>query len=197
MTGPARPFAEIATGDLDVPIVGQLPAANFPLSDEFEPGSVQVVSFEAPFGRGGLWKQDLEHAPGNAHHVSEAARAEDGPHAPELATTTLRALAIPEIVACRSRLVPEMTVFSAQADDHRAIYVGGIADAVAYQPEGSVDLVIDWKTDVNPTTQQIDLYREQMHDYLTALAAPEGLLVFVTSGQLVHVRAFQPSAGAA
>jgi hypothetical protein len=54
MTGPARPFAEIATGDLDVPIVGQLPAANFPLSDEFEPGSVQVVSFEAPFGPGGL-----------------------------------------------------------------------------------------------------------------------------------------------
>jgi ATP-dependent exoDNAse (exonuclease V) beta subunit len=129
--------------------------------------------------------------------LSEAARPENGPHAPELAATTLRALAIPEIVACRSRLVPEMTVFSAQADDHRAIYVGGIADAVAYQPEGSVDLVIDWKTDVNPTTQQIDLYREQMHDYLTALAAPEGLLVFVTSGQLVHVRAFQPSAGAA
>ena len=30
--------------------------------------------------------------------ISEAARAEDGLHAPELATTTLRALAIPEIV---------------------------------------------------------------------------------------------------
>jgi hypothetical protein len=29
--------------------------------------------------------------------ISEAARPEDGPHAPELATTTLRALAIPEI----------------------------------------------------------------------------------------------------
>jgi exodeoxyribonuclease-5 len=91
-----------------------------------------------------------------------------------------------------------MTVFSAQDDDDRTIYVGGIADAVAYQPEGSVDLVIDWKTDVNLTTQQIDLYREQMRDYLIALAALEGLLVFVTSGQLVRVRpAFQPPAGAA
>jgi hypothetical protein len=119
--------------------------------------------------------------------ITEAARPEDGPHAPELAATTLRALAIPEIAECRSRLLPEMTVFSAQADDDRTIYSGGIADAVAYQPKGSVDLVIDWKTDVNPTTQQIDLYREQIRDYLAATGAPEGLLVFVTSGQLVRV----------
>ena len=47
-------FPQITTSDLDIPIIGQLPAANFPLSDEFEPGSVQVVSFEAPFGPGGL-----------------------------------------------------------------------------------------------------------------------------------------------
>jgi hypothetical protein len=77
--------------------------------------------------------------------ISEAARPEDGPHAPELAATTLRALAIPDIVACQSRLLPEMTVFSAQAGDDRTIYVGGIADAVAYQPTGAIDLVIDWK----------------------------------------------------
>ena len=39
------PFSQIATGDLDIPIVGQLPAAKFPLSDEFEPGPVKVVGF--------------------------------------------------------------------------------------------------------------------------------------------------------
>jgi exodeoxyribonuclease-5 len=120
--------------------------------------------------------------------VSEAARPEDGPHAPELAATTLRSLAIPEIAACRSRLLPELTVFSAQADDDRAIYVGGVADAVAYQPRGAIDLVVDWKTDVSPSAQQIDLYREQMRDYLIATGAREGLLVFVTTGQLVRVR---------
>ncbi len=119
--------------------------------------------------------------------ISEAARPEDGAHAPELAATTLRALAIPEIVACRSRLLPELTVFSAQADNDRTIYVGGIADAVAYQPTGDIDLVVDWKTDVSPSVQQIDLYREQIRDYLAATGAPEGLLVFVTSGQLVRV----------
>jgi exodeoxyribonuclease-5 len=130
--------------------------------------------------------------------ISEAARPEDGPHPPELAATTLRALAIPEITACRSRLLPEMTVFSAQADNDRTIYVGGVADAVAYQPTGAIDLVVDWKTDVSPSVQQIDLYREQMRDYLAATGAPEGLLVFVTTGQLVRVQpAFQPTASAA
>ena len=126
--------------------------------------------------------------------ISEADRPEDGPHAPELAATTLRALAIPEIVACRSRLLPEMTVFSAQADDDGTTYVGGIADAVAYQPTGVIDLVIDWKTDVSPSVQQIELYREQMRDYLVATGAPEGLLVFVTTGQIIRVRSHLPPA---
>jgi hypothetical protein len=119
--------------------------------------------------------------------IPEASRPEDGPHAPALAATTLRALAIPEIVACRDQLLPEMTVFSAETDDYRTIYVGGIADAVAYQPSGAIDIVVDWKTDVSPTVQQIDLYREQLRDYLVATGAPEGLLIFVTTGLLVRV----------
>jgi hypothetical protein len=28
---------------------------------------VNVIAFDAPFWRGGLWKQDLEHASGNTH----------------------------------------------------------------------------------------------------------------------------------
>ena len=34
---------------------------------------------------------------------------------------------------------------------------------------GTIDLVIDWKTDVNPTAQQIELYREQLAEPLLAL----------------------------
>ena len=130
--------------------------------------------------------------------VGEAARPEVGPHAPEIAAITLRALAIPEIAACRSRLAPEITVFSAQANPDCTIYVGGIVDALARQPDGSIDLVIDWKTDVDPTAPQIELYRGQVRDYLEATGAPEGLLVFVTTGQLIRVRpVFQPTADAA
>jgi exodeoxyribonuclease-5 len=120
--------------------------------------------------------------------ATEASRPEDGPYAPELAATVLRALAIPEIAACRSRLVPELTVFSTQADDDRVTYVSGVADALAYLPLGIIELVIDWKTDVSPSAQQIELYREQVRDYLAATGAPEGLLVFVTTGQLVRVQ---------
>jgi ATP-dependent exoDNAse (exonuclease V) beta subunit len=120
--------------------------------------------------------------------VSEAARPEDGPHALELAATTLRALKIPEIAACRARLVPEITVFSARADHDSTTYVGGVADAIAYQPIGLIDLVVDWKTDINPGAQHIELYRAQLRDYLAATGAPEGLLVFVTTGQIVRVR---------
>jgi hypothetical protein len=67
MSRPDLSFTQIATGDLDIPIVGQLLPANFPLSDEFEPSPVNVIAFDAPFWGGGLWKQDLEHAPGNTH----------------------------------------------------------------------------------------------------------------------------------
>jgi len=91
-----------------------------------------------------------------------------------------------------------MTVFSAHANADHTIYVGGVVDALARQPDGSIDLVIDWKTDVDPDLQQIELYRGQVRDYLDATGAPEGLLVFVTTGQLVRVRpAFQPKADAA
>jgi ATP-dependent exoDNAse (exonuclease V) beta subunit len=130
--------------------------------------------------------------------TAEASRPQDGLHAPELAATVLRALAIREIAACRSRLVPELTVFSTRADDDRMTYVGGVADALAYLPLGIIELVIDWKTDVSPNAQQIELYREQMRDYLAATGAPEGLLVFVTTGQVIRVRpGFQPNINAA
>jgi exodeoxyribonuclease-5 len=130
--------------------------------------------------------------------VSEAAGPEDGPYAPELAATTLRALKISEIAACRARLVPEITVFSARVDHDSTTYVGGVADAIAYQPIGLIDLVVDWKTDINPGAQHIELYREQLRDYLAATGAPEGLLVFVTTGQIVRVRPHleMPSAAA-
>ena len=56
----------------------------------------------------------------------------------------------------------------------------------------AIDLVVDWKTDVDPTAQQIELYREQMRDYLVATGAPDGLIVFVTTGKLVRVRPMVP-----
>jgi exodeoxyribonuclease-5 len=119
--------------------------------------------------------------------VAEAKRAEDGPHAPELAASVRRALGIPEVAALRHRLLPEMTVFSAQPAGQGTIYVGGVADALALDAGKNVDIVIDWKSDVEPTAEVIDLYREQVRDYLAATGAKNGLLVFVTSGRVERV----------
>jgi hypothetical protein len=69
-------FAEIATADLDIPVRGQLPPPNLPLSDAFEPRSVKMVGFETAFRRGGLWQQDLEHSPGHANDPFKLADTE-------------------------------------------------------------------------------------------------------------------------
>jgi hypothetical protein len=57
------------SGDLDIAVFGQLAATNLPFRDKFEPGPVKMIGFEASFRRRGLWKKDLEHAPGNPHHA--------------------------------------------------------------------------------------------------------------------------------
>jgi hypothetical protein len=50
-------FLQIAAGNLDIAVVGQLAATELPLGDQFESGSVKVVGFEAAFRRRGLGKR--------------------------------------------------------------------------------------------------------------------------------------------
>lgn len=64
---PDFPLPQIATCDLDIAVVSQLPPPQFALGDQFDRGPVQVVGFEAARECGPLWKQDLEHAPGHAN----------------------------------------------------------------------------------------------------------------------------------
>ncbi len=63
----------------------------------------------------------------------------------------------------------------------------GIADAVAIDEMGRIEAVVDWKSDVNPVPAQIDIYRNQVRDYLTATGARLGLIVFLTSGRIERV----------
>jgi len=119
--------------------------------------------------------------------VAEAERAEDGPHAPELAASVMRALNIPEVAELRQRLSPEMTVLFSDQAVQGTIYVGGVADALALDEDSNVEVVIDWKSDVEPTAEVVKLYREQVRDYLAATGGKSGLLVFVTSGRVERV----------
>ena len=64
------PLAQIAPGDFDIAVVGQLAATNLPFGDEFERGLVKMGGFEASFRRGGLREHCLEYPSGNSHIAS-------------------------------------------------------------------------------------------------------------------------------
>ncbi len=125
-----------------------------------------------------------------------------GPCPAEIADSAARALALPEIVAARDRLIAECSVHavrairtSADGEELAEALVGqageelvsGIADAVALADDGSVELVVDWKSDIDPAEATVELYRQQVGEYLAATGAARGLIVFATNGRVVEV----------
>jgi exodeoxyribonuclease-5 len=110
-----------------------------------------------------------------------------GPCATELAATIERTLALPEIRDLRSRLHPEFWVYSGTETDQTLSLTTGIADAVSLNDSGRIDVVVDWKSDVEPARTVVEQYRHQVRDYLDATGANRGLIVFMTSGRVEHV----------
>ena len=53
---------KVAPRDLDIEIVGQLAAAQLALGDQFQPGPLPIIGFEAALRRRGLIEQPLEHS---------------------------------------------------------------------------------------------------------------------------------------
>ena len=111
-----------------------------------------------------------------------------GPCSGEMTEALKRALQIPEVVALRPRLVPELNVYAAMFADRTVTLTAGVADAVAIDERGRIEAVVDWKSDVAPAPAQVDIYRGQVLDYLAATGARRGLIVFMTSGRVEHVR---------
>ena len=117
----------------------------------------------------------------------DAQDASSGPSSPEMAATVERTLQLPEIVELRPRLVPEFRVYASAIEGCAATLTTGIADAVAIDEEGHVDVVVDWKSDVNPGAEQVAMYRKQVRDYLLSTGAQTGLIVFFSSGRIEKV----------
>jgi len=105
----------------------------------------------------------------------------------EMAAAVQRTLQLPDVVALRPRLLPELWVYAGVLADHKLSLTAGIADAVAIDAEGRVDAVVDWKSDVDPSPEQIQIYRAQVRDYLTATGAKLGLIVFLSSNRVERV----------
>ena len=105
----------------------------------------------------------------------------------ELAAVVLRALALPAVAALRPGLTPEFPVYASTTTDDHEEATAGIVDAIAFSPDGSPAVVIDWKTDVDPSPETLEHYRAQVRAYLDATGAPRGLVVAVTSGTVLTV----------
>ena len=105
----------------------------------------------------------------------------------ELAGCVVRALALPEIAACRARLVPEVPVYGAASAENEEQVTIGIADAIAFDAQGAPQVVIDWKSDVDPSPETLRHYCDQVRAYLHVTGAERGMVVALTSGTVTAV----------
>jgi ATP-dependent exoDNAse (exonuclease V) beta subunit len=119
--------------------------------------------------------------------IHDAEDAATGRSSREMASVAHRTLDLPEIAELRPKLLPEFRVYAAAVVDQTASLTAGIADAVVIEA-GRIEAVIDWKSDVNPTAADIEMYRRQVRDYLKATGAALGLIVFLTSGRVQRVQ---------
>ena len=105
----------------------------------------------------------------------------------ELAGCVLRALSLPEVVAVRPGLVPEFPVYASTATGAHEEASAGIVDAIAFDAEGAPQVVIDWKSDVDPSPESLEHYHAQVRAYLDMTGTKRGLIVAVTSGTVYPV----------
>ena len=105
----------------------------------------------------------------------------------ELAGCVVRSLSLPEVIAVRPRLKPEFPVYASELGEMHEEATAGVADAIAFDPDGVPEVVIDWKSDVDPSPRTFDHYCDQVRAYLDMTGAERGLVVVVTSGDVIPV----------
>jgi len=107
----------------------------------------------------------------------------------EIAGCVERTLRLPQIAALRPTLVPEFPVYASELVDGEERATVGITDATNFASNGKPTVIIDWKSDVDPTPETLEHYRTQVGNYLRTTGVELGLIVFVTSGAVVSVHA--------
>jgi ATP-dependent exoDNAse (exonuclease V) beta subunit len=108
------------------------------------------------------------------------------PSKDEIAATAWKTLRLPEIAALRSELVSELPVYGMLGDAADRTALAGRADAIAVR-DGHVSVVVDWKSDVAPTAEDVRVHAGQIRHYMAALDAARGALVYMTSGTVQWV----------
>ena len=119
-----------------------------------------------------------------------AAAANGGalPDPAEVAATAIAALALPDIMALRPSLVPEMPVYATVDEGGGPMPLAGRIDALVVE-DGVVTAVIDWKSDVAPGDAERHAHVEQLRLYLAATGTSKGALVYASLGAVRWVYA--------
>jgi len=118
-----------------------------------------------------------------AELIIDSTEAGSLPDVGEIAATAWRTLQLPEIAALRERLHPEWPIYSFVAGEHSQTALAGRVDAIAFDGDRP-DVVIDWKSDINPSEAEMRGYASQLEDYLRATGATRGALVYMTAGSV-------------
>jgi len=82
------------------------------------------------------------------------------------------------------RLVAELDVAGSAVEGDVEVLAIGVVDALALTPDGNVEAVIDWKSDVRASTETRGQYREQVRRYQWLVGAGKGLVVYATGGEV-------------
>jgi hypothetical protein len=85
------------------------------------------------------------------------------------------------------RLVPEYTIYGWQTDTKGEVLVSGIADAVAANSAGKIEVIVDWKSDVVMNADKLNAYRGQLEAYRKTTGAAHALLVLMTAGGVIEL----------
>jgi exodeoxyribonuclease-5 len=145
----------------------------------------EVLTGETPEAEAALTERAVEHI--RALGRSPVADPATGLSANELAACVARTLALPDIAALRPGLLTEFPVYAARTSEGVETVTAGIADALTIDKEGRPDVVVDWKSDINPDALTLEHYRAQVRAYLDMTSAKRGLIVLMTTGAVIPV----------
>ena len=117
-----------------------------------------------------------------------------GPCPQEMADTIVKTLNLPIVRDNRARLLAEINVHGVEEQRPGSLkLVSGVADAIATGETGRVDLVIDWKSDIELIPAASKEHRAQLREYMKATSCRLGAVVYMTLGQVDEVHG--PGAG--
>jgi hypothetical protein len=84
-------------------------------------------------------------------------------------------------------LTPEFPVYASISSGQNEEATAGIADAITFRDDGAPDVIVDWKSDVSPTSDVLEHYQAQVRAYLDMTGANRGLIVLATTGMVISL----------